>query len=45
MSRIYGVFLPCTLLLLSMPAWPQASNSTVRGTVRDQVSAVVPGTT
>ncbi len=31
------------LVLAAVPAWPQASNSTVRGVVRDQSSAVVPG--
>src|SRR5262245_26413497 len=30
------------LLLAVMPAWPQASSTTVRGTVRDQAQAVVP---
>ena len=30
-------------LLMCFPVWPQASNSTVRGTVRDQAQAVVPG--
>ena len=30
------------LLLSSIAAWPQASNSTVRGTVTDQAHAVIP---
>src|SRR5262245_35386366 len=30
------------LMLAAMPAWPQASSTTVRGTVRDQAQAVVP---
>jgi len=29
--------------LLALPAWPQASTATVRGTVTDQTGAVVPG--
>jgi hypothetical protein len=34
----------CFLILLStLPLWPQASNSTVRGTVRDQAQAIIPG--
>src|SRR5438132_1279350 len=37
-------FLSAALLaLLASASWPQASNSTVRGVVRDQTSAVVPG--
>src|SRR2546421_8560975 len=41
MQRIGGIF---ALLALSFlpAAWPQASSSTVRGTVRDQGQAVVP---
>src|SRR5262245_21555662 len=30
------------LLLALMPLWPQASSTTVRGTVRDAAQAVVP---
>jgi carboxypeptidase family protein len=33
------------LSLSPMALWPQASNSTVRGTVRDQAQAVIPGAT
>jgi hypothetical protein len=33
------------LLLAALPAWPQASNSTVRGVVRDQTNAFIPGAT
>src|SRR5262245_57793274 len=29
-------------LLLAMPGWPQASSTTVRGTVRDPAQAIVP---
>lgn len=38
-ARIFGLLL---LLLLSVPAWPQASNSTVRGSVTDTQGAVIP---
>src|SRR5437016_5796902 len=31
--------------VLAVPAWPQASTSTVSGTVRDQTGAVVPNCT
>src|SRR5215510_11808682 len=30
-------------LLIPMAAWPQAGTSTVRGVVRDQAQAVIPG--
>jgi len=33
------------VLLAAWPAWSQASNSTVRGIVRDQSNAVIPGAT
>src|SRR5688500_1979004 len=33
------------LLLLPSVAWPQASNSTMRGAVRDTASAVIPAAT
>jgi hypothetical protein len=33
------------VFLITPAAWPQGGNSTVRGTVRDQASAVVPGAT
>src|SRR2546423_511084 len=32
-----------TLMLLSVPAWPQSSNGSVRGTVQDTSQAVMPG--
>src|SRR5262245_58642018 len=40
-KRTLGV---CLLgsLLLALPAWPQASSATVRGTVRDPGQAVIP---
>src|SRR5215203_2769234 len=37
--RIFGLLL---LLLVCLPAWPQASNSTVRGSVTDTQGAVIP---
>ena len=37
--RIFGLLL---LLLVCPPAWPQASNSTVRGSVTDTQGAVIP---
>jgi hypothetical protein len=37
--------LVASLLMLTVSAWPQASNSTVRGTVTDASQAVIPGTT
>jgi hypothetical protein len=38
-------FIRCILVtvFLAPSAWPQASNATVSGTVRDQTSAVIPG--
>jgi hypothetical protein len=31
------------MALLAVPAWPQAGNGSVRGTIRDQSNAVIPG--
>ena len=39
------VFVSCLLSTVSSVLWGQASNSTVRGTVRDQAQAVIPGAT
>jgi hypothetical protein len=40
MTRSFG--LASILLCLPLLLWGQASNSTVRGTVRDQAQAVIP---
>src|ERR1041384_1878223 len=39
------VFCLLLFVLVTFPAWPQASTGTVSGTVRDQTSAVIPGAT
>src|ERR1043165_890059 len=36
-------FLLLIALLMPMAAWPQAGTSTIRGVVRDQAQAVIPG--
>ena len=38
-------FVPILALCAAPAAWPQGSNSTVRGIVRDQAQAVIPGAT
>ena len=40
--RRFGAEILLSALFVSMPAWPQASNSTVRGVVRDQAQAIIP---
>ena len=41
-----GLCLALTVLaLLAVPAWAQSSNGSVRGTVQDQTSAVIPNVT